>query len=68
MTLQMEGKVERWGRHLAIRLPDAVVKRTGFAAGQVVKVEVENGALVYTALPATQKPDRGKSRRRKHKD
>ncbi len=38
--------VGRWGRSLAIRLPDEVVRAAGITNGECVEVEARNGEIV----------------------
>jgi antitoxin MazE len=41
----MEGKIQRWGNSLAIRIPKPIAEQVGLKQGGVVDLEVEADAL-----------------------
>jgi antitoxin MazE len=43
MTQVMIG---RWGKNLAVRLPGAIVSRTGLSEGEHVEIEAQDGTIV----------------------
>lgn len=42
----MRSKIEKWGNSAAIRLPKAVIEKTGFEIGTEVEISSEAGCLI----------------------
>ena len=48
----MTTKIERWGKGLGVRIPDALARRVRVAHGMTVRLNAEAGRLVVTPVQA----------------
>jgi antitoxin MazE len=48
MAKSAELKIQKWGNSLAVRIPSTVAKRTGFHAGQPVRLSIQDASLLVS--------------------
>lgn len=46
----MQGKVQKWGNSLAVRIPRGIAQETGLSAEATVDLRVQDGYLVVAPL------------------
>jgi antitoxin MazE len=53
----MQGRIQRWGNSLALRLPKALTDDLGIAAGSVVGIETRDGQILLRPVHRFQLED-----------
>ena len=48
----MEGRVQKWGNSLALRIPKAIAIEAGLQPNSAIEIRVLEGKIIVEALPA----------------